>query len=208
MHADRKVADLSVGEAQRVEILKTLYRGAKILILDEPTAVLSPPEIHELWSVLRQMRARGETIVLITHKLDEVMEISDTITVMRHGKTVDRLVTSSTTPPEIARAMVGRDVQLAMDYVADEMPRDTDARAHSRSAGRCFDVRDLVVRGRAAAHSRERREPVTSRPARSSASPASRATGRRSWSRRSPVCAHRASGTILIGTAATRPRCR
>ncbi|MGH7618883.1 MAG: ATP-binding cassette domain-containing protein, partial [Gemmatimonadaceae bacterium] len=117
VHANRKVADLSVGEAQRVEILKTLYRGAKILILDEPTAVLSPPEIDELWTVLRQMKARGETIVLITHKLDEVMEISDAITVMRHGKTVDRLVTAETTPPDIARAMVGRDVQLATAYV-------------------------------------------------------------------------------------------
>ena len=75
-----------MGEAQRVEILKTLYRGAQILILDEPTAVLSPPEIDELWHVLRQMRDRGETIVLITHKLDEVMAISDTITVMRQAR--------------------------------------------------------------------------------------------------------------------------
>src|SRR5690242_6689388 len=118
---ERLVSDLSVGEAQRVEILKTLYRGAKILILDEPTAVLSPPEVDELWHVLRQMRDRGETIVLITHKLDEVMAISDTITVMRHGRTVGRLRTSETTPAEIARAMVGRDVQLAMNYVAEEM---------------------------------------------------------------------------------------
>src|SRR5215212_7822392 len=91
------VADLSVGEAQRVEILKALFRGAKILILDEPTAVLSPGEIAELWQVLRQMRDRGETIVLITHKLDEVMEISDTITVMRQGRTVGRLRTVDTT---------------------------------------------------------------------------------------------------------------
>ena len=91
VHPERKVADLSVGEAQRVEILKTLYRGAKILILDEPTAVLSPPEIDELWQVLRGMRERGETIVLITHKLDEVMEISDTITVMRQGRTIEQL---------------------------------------------------------------------------------------------------------------------
>ncbi len=117
VRAERVVADLSVGEAQRVEILKTLYRGAKILILDEPTAVLSPPEIAELWQVLRRMRDRGETIVLITHKLDEVMEISDTITVMRHGQTVERLRTASTTPAAIAKAMVGRDVQLAVDYV-------------------------------------------------------------------------------------------
>ena len=74
--------------------------------------MLSPPEVDELWQVLRQMRERGETIVLITHKLDEVMEISDTITVMRHGRTVARLRTADTTPQEIARAMVGRDVAL------------------------------------------------------------------------------------------------
>ena len=91
MSADRKVSDLSVGEAQRVEILKTLYRGAKILVLDEPTAVLSPPEVNELWAVLRRLRDAGGTIVLITHRLDEVIEISDTITVMRAGQTVERL---------------------------------------------------------------------------------------------------------------------
>src|SRR5215217_8110356 len=80
---DAKVSELSVGEAQRVEILKTLYRGAKILVLDEPTAVLSPPEVKELWTVLRKLRDAGGTIVLITHRLDEVIEISDVITVMR-----------------------------------------------------------------------------------------------------------------------------
>jgi simple sugar transport system ATP-binding protein len=143
---ERKVADLSVGEAQRVEILKTLYRGAKILILDEPTAVLSPPEIDELWQVLRQMRDRGETIVLITHKLDEVMEISDTITVMRHGRTVGRLRTADITPAEIAKAMVGRDVQLAMDYVAEEFPTAPlagNARVSMREP--LLAVQDLVV---------------------------------------------------------------
>jgi simple sugar transport system ATP-binding protein len=126
------VADLSVGEAQRVEILKTLYRGAKILVLDEPTAVLSPPEIDELWTVLRGMRARGETIVLITHKLDEVMAISDSITVMRHGRTVDQLRTGATNPAEIAKAMVGRDVRLAMEFVVGEQgggPQDVVHRA-------------------------------------------------------------------------------
>jgi ABC-type uncharacterized transport system ATPase subunit len=111
--ADRKVADLSVGEAQRVEILKTLYRGAHILVLDEPTAVLSPPEVKELWTVLRGMRDKGDTIVLITHRLDEVIEISDTITVMRQGQTVDRLTTAGTTPSDIAKAMVGREVALS-----------------------------------------------------------------------------------------------
>src|SRR5205085_5681147 len=113
VNARQRVAELSVGEAQRVEILKALYRGARTLIRDEPTAVLSPPEVGELWQVLRQMRARGETIVLITHKLDEVMSISDTVTVMRHGRTISRLRTADTTPQEIAREMVGRDVVLA-----------------------------------------------------------------------------------------------
>jgi simple sugar transport system ATP-binding protein len=114
VEASRRVSALSVGEAQRVEILKVLWRGAKVLILDEPTAVLSPPEVDELWHVLRGLRASGDTIVLITHKLDEVMEISDAITVMRAGRTVDRLVTRETTPSAIAKAMVGREVTLGM----------------------------------------------------------------------------------------------
>jgi simple sugar transport system ATP-binding protein len=142
---EQKVADLSVGEAQRVEILKTLYRGARILILDEPTAVLSPPEVRELWQVLRGMRDRGETIVLITHKLGEVMEISDTITVMRQGRTVERLRTADTTPAEIARAMVGRDVQLASQYTAEELERTAPAVEDDRGAAPLLDVRDLVV---------------------------------------------------------------
>jgi simple sugar transport system ATP-binding protein len=117
LHVDAhaKVADLSVGEAQRVEILKALYRGAKILILDEPTAVLSPPEVRDLWTVLRALKADGGTVVLITHKLDEVIAVSDTITVMRGGTTISRFATEGTTPREIARAMVGRDVQLHLD---------------------------------------------------------------------------------------------
>ncbi len=106
------VRDLTVGEAQRVEIIKTLYQGARILILDEPTAVLSPPEVNDLWRVLRQLQETGTTVVLITHKLDEVVAISETITVMRHGETVERIPTAETTPAAIARAMVGRDVVL------------------------------------------------------------------------------------------------
>ncbi len=142
---ERTVADLSVGEAQRVEILKTLYRGARILILDEPTAVLSPPEIHDLWQVLRQMRERGETIVLITHKLDEVMEISDTITVMRNGRTIGQLRTASTTPAEIAKAMVGRDVQLSMNYPVEETA--PAAGGVSIPSTPLLDVHDLEVKG-------------------------------------------------------------
>ena len=121
LHVDAKakVADLSVGEAQRVEILKALYRGAKILILDEPTAVLSPPEVRDLWTVLRALKADGGTVVLITHKLDEVIAVSDTITVMRGGMTMSRFATEGTTAREIARAMVGRDVQLHLDAQGD-----------------------------------------------------------------------------------------
>jgi simple sugar transport system ATP-binding protein len=108
----RRVSELTVGEAQRVEILKTLYRGAHTLILDEPTAVLSPLEVDELWGVLRRMRDAGDTVVLITHKLDEVMEISSAVTVMRQGRTVERMATADTTPAALAKAMVGRDVVL------------------------------------------------------------------------------------------------
>jgi simple sugar transport system ATP-binding protein len=109
---DALVGDLPVGVAQRVEILKTLYRGARVLILDEPTAVLSPPEVADFMGVLRKLRDAGTTVVLITHKLDEVMAISDRITVMRRGATVARLVTRETSPAAIAQAMVGRDVLL------------------------------------------------------------------------------------------------
>jgi general nucleoside transport system ATP-binding protein len=139
---DRLVADLSVGEAQRVEILKTLYRGAKILILDEPTAVLSPPEVRELWSVLRSLQATGGTVVLITHKLDEVIEVSDSITVMRQGVTVTRMASAGATPQSIARAMVGRDVALALDadYVGGTI-------SSSSSSAPLLDVRDLTVHG-------------------------------------------------------------
>ncbi|MDF1502820.1 ABC transporter ATP-binding protein [Roseisolibacter sp. H3M3-2] len=136
--ADRPVSELSVGEAQRVEILKVLYRGARILILDEPTAVLSPPEVRELWTVLRGLAAQGGTVVLITHKLDEVVDISDTITVMRAGTTVERIRTADTTPQAIARAMVGRDVALALDVMGagDELHAErVERRAASVEGG-------------------------------------------------------------------------
>jgi general nucleoside transport system ATP-binding protein len=142
----RPVAELSVGESQRVEILKVLYRGARILILDEPTAVLSPPEVDELWAVLRELARAGGTVVLITHKLDEVVAISDTITVMRAGRTVDRIRTADTTPRDIARAMVGRDVSLALDHVSAAPPAGAAAPAVPGRAATLV-VRDLVVPG-------------------------------------------------------------
>jgi ABC-type uncharacterized transport system ATPase subunit len=135
----RRVSELSVGEAQRVEILKALLRGAQVLILDEPTAVLSPPEVQELWGVLRGLRNNGATVILITHRLDEVMDISDNITVMRAGATVDRIRTSATTPGDIARAMVGREVALAAE--ADVY---RPGRAETGAAP-ALEVRDLVV---------------------------------------------------------------
>jgi simple sugar transport system ATP-binding protein len=107
---DAKVSDLSVGEAQRVEILKALYRGATLLILDEPTAVLSPPEVDDLWRVLRALRDQGSTVILITHKLDEVMAIADAVTVMRGGQTVGQFKTSDVTSADLALAMVGREL--------------------------------------------------------------------------------------------------
>jgi len=143
----QRVADLTVGEAQRVEILKTLYRGARVLILDEPTAVLSPPEVKELWRVLRRLRDEGGTIVLITHKLDEVMAISDTITVMRQGETVGRLQTAATSPGEIAKLMVGRDVSLAGSAKRDAGSATTSSSAlpAPRSPLPGLEVRDLRV---------------------------------------------------------------
>jgi general nucleoside transport system ATP-binding protein len=133
--ASRLVSDLSVGEAQRVEILKTLYRGAKVLILDEPTAVLSPPEVGELWKVLRRLRDDGGTVILITHKLDEVIEISETITVMRAGRTVGRMRTTDSTPRTIAKMMVGREVSLAMDGIAVGREQGTGNREQRLLAG-------------------------------------------------------------------------
>ena len=139
---ERLISDLSVGEAQRVEILKVLFRGAKLLVLDEPTAVLSPPEVRELWTVLRRLRDKGDTIVLITHRLDEVVDLSDTITVMRAGQTVARIKTSETTPAEIARLMVGREVSLSAGRRGQPIERATPAQP-----SRGLEVRDLSVTG-------------------------------------------------------------
>jgi len=105
-----KVWQLSVGIQQRVEILKFLYRGAEILILDEPTAVLTPEEVTRFFDVLQRLKEQGVTIILITHKLKEVMAISNRVTVMRDGSAVATVETESTNPQELARLMVGREV--------------------------------------------------------------------------------------------------
>lgn len=112
---DIRIERLSVGQQQRVEILKVLYRGADILIMDEPTGVLTPQETFELFSVLRGLVRQGKTIIFITHKLREVLELTDNITVMRRGKNVGELVTRDTNQAEIARTMVGREVLLRVN---------------------------------------------------------------------------------------------
>ncbi|MCD6450654.1 MAG: ABC transporter ATP-binding protein [Thermotogaceae bacterium] len=112
---DAKIEDIPVGMQQRVEILKTLYRGAEILIFDEPTAVLTPQETEELFEVMRRLKKAGKTMIFISHKLNEVMEISDNITVMRLGRVTANLKTSETNEVEIARAMVGREVVLRVE---------------------------------------------------------------------------------------------
>jgi ABC-type uncharacterized transport system ATPase subunit len=110
-----KIWQLSAGEKQRVEILRALYRGAKILILDEPTSVLTPGETDKLFTVLEDMKSEGRTIIFITHKLDEVMEISDVVTVLREGEVVDTVETASTDKSELSRKMVGREVLFDLE---------------------------------------------------------------------------------------------
>jgi simple sugar transport system ATP-binding protein len=120
-----RIWQLSVGEQQRVEILKMLYRGAKVLIMDEPTAVLAPQEIQELFTTLRSMIAEGKSIIFISHKLDEVMAIADRITVLRKGKlSAEGLLTKEITKQDLAREMVGREVLFRLNKV-EQTPGDT-----------------------------------------------------------------------------------
>ena len=109
------IEDLSVGQQQRVELLKALYRNAQLLILDEPTAVLTPQEVEEFFGILRRMREQGKTVVIITHKLEEVLAISDNVTVMRDGRVVGNVKTSETNVKDLARMIVGRDVLLRVE---------------------------------------------------------------------------------------------
>ena len=130
---DARVADLGVGQRQRVEILKALYRGAEVLILDEPTAVLTPQEADHLFRILGALRAEGKTVVLITHKLREIRDATDTVTVMRQGEVVATLPTSETTGAQLAELMVGRAVNLRVD------------KTPSRPGEAVLDVSDLWV---------------------------------------------------------------
>jgi ABC-type uncharacterized transport system ATPase subunit len=111
----QRVGSLSVGWQQRIEILKALYRNAQILVLDEPTAVLTPQETNEIFSVLRQLRAEGYAIIFISHKLYEVLEIADRITVIRRGRVVGSRTPAETNEGDLAEMMVGREVQLTVD---------------------------------------------------------------------------------------------
>lgn len=126
------VEDVSVGVKQKTEILKALIRGAKILILDEPTAVLTPQETRELFAELKTLKEKGHTIIFISHKLNEIMEICDRVTIMRHGTTVDTCFTKDTSPQQISNKMVGRDVVLHIEK--DKVNK----------GGVCLETKDLV----------------------------------------------------------------
>ena len=148
-----EVGTLSVGEQQRVEIIKVLYRGAELLILDEPTAVLVPQEVDELFNNLRQLRAQGKTIIFISHMLDEVLAISDQITVLRRGRVVGTVQAADTTKAQLAEMMVGRPVLLQLVH-PEVTPGDIrlEARGISvagSSRGRKAAVRDVSLAVRA-----------------------------------------------------------
>jgi general nucleoside transport system ATP-binding protein len=129
-----RIEDITVGMQQRVEILRALYRGARILVLDEPTAVLTAQEAHDLFRVLEALKADGTGIVFISHKLNEVLEIADRVTVLRRGKRVDTVPTEGATEASLARLMVGREVLLRVDKPASQ-PKEP-----------VLEVRDLEVR--------------------------------------------------------------
>jgi ABC-type uncharacterized transport system ATPase subunit len=117
---DALIEDVTVGTQQRVEILKTLYRDARILVLDEPTAVLTAQEAHELFEVLNALKADGVAIVFISHKLGEVLEIADRVTVLRRGRKIDTVPAEGSTEQSLARLMVGRDVLLEVEKSTTE----------------------------------------------------------------------------------------
>ena len=123
LNLDEKVQNLPVGLKQRVEIIKAIYLGADVLIMDEPTAVLTPQEITGLFNTLREFKANGTSIIIITHKLSELMEVTDKITVMRNGKVTGCMLTKDTNEIELARKMVGRDVLLSFEKPAVKMDK-------------------------------------------------------------------------------------
>ena len=128
-----KVADISVGAQQRVEILKTLYRGADILIFDEPTAVLTPSEIDELMAIMKNLVKEGKSIILITHKLDEIRAVSDRVTVIRRGKSIETVEIAGSTNADLAEMMVGRSVSFKTEK-QEAQPKEV-----------ILSIKDLVV---------------------------------------------------------------
>ncbi len=150
------VEDLSVGEEQRVEILKALYRGVDILILDEPTAVLTPAETSELFDNLRRLRDDGKTIVFISHKLDEVLEIADRITVLRRGAVVGETTPTETSKAQLAEMMVGRPVLFRLEKPQVE-PGASALKLEDVHGGRLHGLSLEVRRGRDRRGRRRRR---------------------------------------------------
>ena len=131
----KKIYDMSVSEKQTVEIIKVLYRGADILILDEPTAVLTPQEIKKLFDILKRMREDGKSIIIITHKLNEVMEISDRVSILRKGEYIGTVNTAETNEKELTEMMVGKKVDLKIERVKTDFDRPL------------LEIRDLKVKG-------------------------------------------------------------
>ena len=169
---DAVIEQVSVGMQQRVEILKTLYRDARILILDEPTAVLTAQETQELFQVLRALKEDGVSIVFISHKLNEVLEISDRVTVLRRGKMIDTVPTEGATEESLARLMVGRDVLLRVKKEAAKLGEPM------------LEVEDLHVRDQRGLEA-VKGVSITSAAARWWRSRAWTATASSSWCRRS-----------------------
>ncbi len=169
-----RIWQLSVGEQQRVEILKALYREARILILDEPTAVLTPQEAEALFETLRAMAADGRTVIFISHKLHEVMAVSDRVTVLRDGRSVATVATAGSTLQSLA---------VSDGRAASCTP--TSGRTRSTTIGEVLlEVEGLTAEGDRGVEAVCGRLAARSAPARSSASPASPGTGSASWPRR------------------------
>ena len=120
----KKIYQMSVSEKQTVEIIKVLYRGADILILDEPTAVLTPQETEKLFAVLRRMRSDGKSIIIITHKMHEVLSVSDRVAILRRGEYIDTVITKETSEAELTEMMVGKKVSLNIDRTEPENPAE------------------------------------------------------------------------------------
>lgn len=140
-----RVWELSVGEQQRVEIIKILYRDSRLLILDEPTAVLTPREVEGLFEALNCVKKKGYTIIFITHKLKEVKEITDRVTVLRDGKVVANLVTSETTESQLARDMVGREVLFQVSKLGAGTEKVMTSSGSDAERKRVLEVQDLLV---------------------------------------------------------------